>query len=561
LRIAKKQNYVHTLKIFEEEKMRKWLAIPLVLLVTIVMILGSCGTTEKTTVPVTTTPPKTTPATSTPTGPVAPTGIIRYATTDFSYESTDPIYYESFWGWSMYDQLISWDVNGNYIGSVAESWSVSADGNTWTFKIRKGIKFHNGDPLTAADVKFSVDRFGSDESTNPWSYYLNLKYNKVSSAVIDDYTFQYVTAHPEPALKIPFAWTRILPKSYFEKVGQDAFRLNPVGSGPWKFVEHTPETSFTMEANTNYWGLVPAYQFCKYIQVPEESTQVAMLERNEVDLITVNMDRLVALQKAGWKTIELGYPNLFNINFQGTWLEKAGPTHDIRVRQAMSYAVNRQELCDTYFQGNGDPTLGEWFIQPGGYGWTEALRNDKFDLAKAKALLKEANYPAAFADSSIHIYTTAANLDLTQLLQAYWKEAGLNVVIEVVDSMVNGTYFFNFKRITGEEPNTGWIFPWYYGTVANSIYHSSNMYGSWGAHNTANDPKADEMYKAATSELDEAKALKLWQDFRVYAKSMYLSVGICGVKPLMVVGPLLGEFTGKTWISIADCLNGIQHPK
>ena len=541
--------------------MKKWLAIPLVLLITLVMILGSCGTTTKTTAPITTTPPKTTAPPVTTTGPAAPTGTIRYAMTDFSYESTDPIYYESFWGWSMYDQLISWDVNGNYIGAVAESWTVSADGNTWTFKIRKGIKFWDGTPLTAADVKFSVDRFGSDESTNPWSYYLNFKYNKVSSAVIDDYTFQYVTAHPEPALKIPFAWTRILPKAYFEKLGQDGFRAKPMGSGPWKFVEHTQETSFTLEANTDYWGQVPAYQFCKQIQVPEESTQVAMLQRMEVDLITVNMDRLVSLQKAGWKTIELGYPNLFNINFQGTWLEKAGPTHDIRIRQAMSYALNRQQLCDTYFHGNADPTLGEWFIQPGGYGWTDALRNDPFDLAKAKALLAMANYPKAYADPSIHIYTTAASLDLTQLLQAYWKDAGLQVKIEVVDSMVNGTYFFNFQRITGKEPNTGWIFPWYYGTVANSIYHCSNMYCSWGAHNTSNDKHADELYKAATSELDEAKALKLWQEFRVYAKTLYLDVGICGVKPLMIVGPMLGEFTGKTWISIADCLNGIQHPK
>jgi peptide/nickel transport system substrate-binding protein len=541
--------------------MKKWLAIPLVLLLAFVMILGSCGTTEKTTAPATTFGATAAPTGAAPAVKTGPTGTITYAMTDFSYESTDPIYYESFWGWSMYDSLISTDKDGNYIGDVAESWSTSADGNTWTFKIRKGMTFHNGDPVTAADVKFSVDRFGSDASTNPWSYYLNFKYNKVSSAVIDDYTFQYVTAHPEPALKIPFAWTRILPKTYFEKVGQDAFRAKPIGSGPWKFVEHTAETSFTMEANTSYWGQVPAFQYVKDLQVPEESTQVAMLERGEVDLITVNMDRIVALQKAGWKTMELGYPNLFNINFQGTWLEKAGPTHDIRVRQAMSYALNRQQLCDTYFQGNGDPTIGEWFIQPGAYGWTEALRNDKFDLAKAKSLLVAANYPAAYADPSIHIYTTAASLDLTQLLQAYWKDAGLQVKIEVVDSMVNGTYFFNFQRITGTETNTGWIFPWYFGTVANSIYHCSNMYCTWGAHNTSNDPQADVLYKAATSEFDAAKALKLWAEFRVYAKSLYLDVGICGVKPLMVVGPKLGEFTGKNWLGIADCLNGVQHPK
>jgi peptide/nickel transport system substrate-binding protein len=542
--------------------MNKWFLVPLFLLIVAGMLLTSCAQEAAPTAPPTSGGSGTqTSVVGTSVAGTAPFGTINIASTDFGYESTDPIYYESMWGWSMYDSLISTDVNGNYVGDVAESWSVSADGNTWTFKIRHGMKWWDGTAVTAADVKFSVDRFGSDESTNPWSYYLNFKYNKVSSAVIDDYTFQYVSAHPEPALKIPFAWTRILPKTYFQKVGQDAFRKTPMGSGPWKFVEHTAETSFTMEANTAYWGQVPAFKYVKYVQVPEEATQVAMLKRGEVDLVTVNMDRLVALQKAGWKTMELGWPNLFNINFQGTWLTKAGATHDIRVRQAMSYSLNRQELCDTYFQGNADPTLGEWFIQPGAYGWTEALRNDPFDLAKAKALLVEANYPAAFADPSIHIYTTAANLDLTQLLQAYWKAAGLQVVIEVVDSMVNGTYFFNFQRLTGNEPNTGWIFPWYWGTVANSIYHCSNMYCSWGAHNTSNDLTADAMYKAATTEMDEAKGLKLWQDFRVYAKTLYLDIGICGVKPLMVLGPNLGEFTGKNWLGIADCLNGIQHAK
>ena len=541
--------------------MKKWLAIPLVLLLALIMILGSCGETTKTTAPAITFAPAT-QATTAPAAPgkVVPTGTITVAFTDFSYESTDPIFYESFWGWSMYDSLITWNEKGTYIGMVAESWTISPDGNTWTFKIKKGLKFHNGDPLTAADVKFSVDRFGSDESTNPWSYYLNFKYNKVSSAVIDDFTFQYVTARPEPALVIPFAWTRILPKTYFEKVGQDYFRAHPVGSGPWKFVEHTPETSFTMEANTDYSGQIPAFKYVKYLQVPEEATQVAMLQRGEVDLVTVNMDRIVSLQKAGWKTMELGLPILNNINFQGTWFPSAGAVNDIRVRQAMSFAINRQEMCNTFYQGNAVPG-GTWFIHPGGYGWTDALKPDPYDLAKAKALLKEANYPAAFKDPTIHIYTTAAQLDFTQVLQGYWAAAGIQVKIEVVDSMVFGGYFFTFKRMTGTEPNVGWIFPWMFSTVQNNTYHCANMYTKVGAHNTANDDKADAMYKDATGELDPVKAEKKWQDFQVYVRTLYLNVGIAQIKPLMVVGPKLGEFTGRNWISLADAMNGIQHPK
>jgi peptide/nickel transport system substrate-binding protein len=101
------------------------------------------------------------------TGYAKPAGTLRIATPDFTYESVDPIYFESFWGWAMYDPLIAQDPKGNYIPSIAESWKLSPDGKTWTFKIRKGVKFHNGDPLTSADVAFSVVRFGSKESTNP----------------------------------------------------------------------------------------------------------------------------------------------------------------------------------------------------------------------------------------------------------------------------------------------------------------------------------------------------------------------------------------------------------
>jgi len=116
-----------------------------------------------------------------PAAPAGPSGTIYIATTDFSYESTDPIFYESLWGFAMYDALLTFDADGNFMGMVAEDWELSEDGNTWTFKIRRGIKFHNGDPLTAHDVKFSIDRFASEESTNPWSPYFraNLNYTEV----------------------------------------------------------------------------------------------------------------------------------------------------------------------------------------------------------------------------------------------------------------------------------------------------------------------------------------------------------------------------------------------
>ncbi|OGO30587.1 MAG: hypothetical protein A2Z29_11470 [Chloroflexi bacterium RBG_16_56_11] len=512
---------------------------------------------------VTTTPTTTTPATTTPVK-VAPYGTIRIATAEFSYESTDPIYYDSFWGWSMYDSLISYDADGNYIPQVAESWSLSPDGNTWTFKIRKDIKFHNGDPLTALDVKFSVDRFASKESTNPWSPYLRNNLNHTE--VTDDYTFVYVTNKPEPPLVVPFALTRILPKKYFERVGQDEFRRAPVGSGPWKFVKHVPETSFKMEANINYWGQVPAYQYVWEAQVPEESTRIAMLKRGEVDIIQgLSYDSIKDLVNEGYRTGTIGLPTLSNISFQGTWLQQAGPTGDIRIRQAMSYALNRQEIVDTWFRGFGKPG-GQWWMHPGSYGYTDALAADPFDPDKARQLLAQAGYPGKFLDPTIHIYATAATgstggQDYVTLLTGYWEKVGLQVKLEVVDLTVFSTYFFSFNRLKGGEPNVGWIVPWTYPSVFNSTYHAANMYLSTGVHNTGNDPKADELYKKATAELDPIKARQYYAEFQIYARSMYVNVGIANVDSLVLVSPDLGEFTGKNWMSLYDASNGIQHKK
>jgi len=500
-----------------------------------------------------------------------PKGTITSAVVDFGQESMDPIFFESLWGWMMYDSLLRWDKDNNFIPGVADSWTVSPDGLTWTFKIHKGIKFHNGDPLTAADVKFSVDRFGDTKiSSNPWSRYISYDYNKKNSIVIDDYTYQFVSDHAEPAQAIVFAWTRILPKKYFEKVGQDEFRKHPVGSGPWKFVEFVSKTRCKLEANTDYWRKdeIPAYQYYVELMVPELATRISMLKTGEVDMATIDYDRIPDLIKAGFATESIMPPGTCSMYFQGTWLPGAGATSDIRVRQAMSYALNRQEICDTFFSGYAKPGA-QFYMYPGCYGWSDKLAADPFDPEKAKDLLKEAGYPGKFADPTIHIYTTApaglaGGQDLVLLLINYWKAAGLDVKMEVVDQSIFTSYIFhNFAgRIMAGEKNVGWIGIWNYQAFFNCMYHSANMYCSYGIHGTGNDPKADELYLKATKELDPKKAAQYFSDFQVYVKSLYINFGIAQTDNLVVYNPkTIGKWTGRTWVSYWDAVNGIQHPK
>ncbi|MBN1190979.1 MAG: ABC transporter substrate-binding protein [Dehalococcoidales bacterium] len=561
--------------------MKRFLFFALALVLLSGTILAGCGETETSVAPTTAAPAATTvpkpaaattskpAATTAPAAPKGPSGTLTVAVADFSNESTDPINLESTWGWSYYDALLEWDKDGNIVGGVAESWMI--DGTTITFTIRKGIKFHNGDPLTAHDVKFSMDRFSDmQQSTNPWSFYLSKGYNQVETRVVDDYTFQFVQDHPEPSQLIIMAWTQILPKNYFEKVGQEEFRKHPIGSGPWKFKELVSETSITYEANTEYWrpDEIPAFQTYKEIQVPEQTTRISMLKTGEVDMIQfIEADKIDELKAAGFKEFAIGVPGTCSLVVQGSWLPNAGATGDIRVRQALSYAINRQEICDSLFAGYAVPG-GRFYMYPGGYGWSDALAADPYDPDKAKALLKEAGYPGAFDNPTITAYTTAAGglsggTDLFLLLQSYWEAVGMKVDVKVVDSTIFSNYIFNgFARFAGTEENIGWIGCWNYDAFFNSSYQAANMYCTMGVHNGGYDTKIDELYLKATGEPDPVQGAKYFNDFQVAAQEMNINIGVAQTQAYSIYNPkTIGGWTGRTWVSYWDSINGIQHAK
>jgi peptide/nickel transport system substrate-binding protein len=498
------------------------------------------------------------PTTAPTSSAAAPSGTFRYASADFGQESMDPINITSNWGWALYDELLTFDQQGNVVGSVAEKYDLSQDGLTWTFNIRKGIKFHNGDPLTSADVVFSLQRFGSKESTNPWSPYL-LKNNESITAP-DDYTVIYKAQRPEWPLKIPFGYTQILPKNYFEKVGQDGFRAAPIGSGPYKFAKWLPKTSMEFDANTEYWGAAkPQWAHITETLVPEESTRVAQLERGDVDMIGyLSFDRLTELKAKGYRLQQVGLPILANISFPGTFMTQ-GPTSDIRVRQAMSYAINRQEICDTFYKGLAKPG-GFWFFSEQTWGFDPtSFKADPYDPNKARQLLQDAGYPGKFKPQSITLYSTAIASDLMQIVQGYWQAVGINVDVQVVDTPVyNGMVFVRAKEPT--EKQVGAVWPWYNVGFFNNVYHSANMFTSTGVHTTSNDTKADQMYQAAVTELDDAKAKKLWQELMHYGyDTMWINVELVEVPTYFAVGQNVGAFTNRSYINVWDSYVGIQH--
>jgi peptide/nickel transport system substrate-binding protein len=297
--------------------------------------------------------------------------------------------------YAMHDALAK-GMPGNLMSpSLAESWTVSADQRSYEFKLREGLKFHNGDPFTAEDVKFSFQRSKG-----------KLIHAKVKEVVtVSPSRVRFVLHEPWPdfmsfygTIVSTAGW--IVPKKYVEQVGDDGFKKHPIGLGPYKFVSHTPGIELVMEAFEGYWRKVPSVKRLVFKSVPESTTRLAMLKRGEVDVAYL-LDAPQAQEVKKDPNLKLAFSGgigIFFLDFLDQWDPKS-PWHDRRVRLAANYAIDRQALSDAETLGASKP-MGN-FVPP---TFEFALRIDPYphDPARAKKLLAEAGYPNGFDAGEFH---------------------------------------------------------------------------------------------------------------------------------------------------------------
>jgi peptide/nickel transport system substrate-binding protein len=280
--------------------------------------------------------------------------------------------------------------------SLAESWTVSRDQRVYEFKLREGIKFHNGDPFTAEDVKFSFERAKGARQ-------LQEKVREVT--VIDRYRVRFQLAEPWPdfmtyygTLATSAAW--IAPKKYIEQVGVEGFKKHPIGLGPYRFVSHTPGVELVMEAYEGYWRKMPSVKRLVYKSVLEANTRLAMLRRGEVDVAYL-LDAPMAEEVKRDPNLKLAFSGAigtFYLDFLEQWDAKS-PWADRRVRLAASHAVDRKSLNEAENLGasrlNGN-------IVPRTFEFAIPIEPHTYDPARAKQLLAEAGYPNGFDAGDIH---------------------------------------------------------------------------------------------------------------------------------------------------------------
>jgi peptide/nickel transport system substrate-binding protein len=303
---------------------------------------------------------------------------------------TSPGNLTPFWmQYALHDALVK-PMPGNPMApSLAESWSESPDKLSYEFRLRQGVKFHNGDPFTAEDVKFSFERAKAAQ----------LKQRVKEVVIVDPHTVRFVLNDPWPDFMTAYGtlWSAagwITPKTYFEKVGPDGYKKNPVGLGPYKFVSMKPGIELVLEANDDYWGKTPSVKRLVYLSVPEGTTRLAMLRRGEADIAYLLEGQLAESIKNDpqLKLAFSGGIGTHHLDFFDMWDPKS-PWHDPRVRKAASLAIDRKGLSEAETLGASKPT-GNIVLKSMEYA--VPIDPDPYDPAQAKKLLAEAGYPNGF---------------------------------------------------------------------------------------------------------------------------------------------------------------------
>src|SRR3982075_1711838 len=289
----------------------------------------------------------------------------------------------------LHDALIKPLPGNDMAPCLAESWTESPDGLVYEFKLREGLRFHNGDPFTAEDVRVSFQRYRGASA--------KLLHDRVKAVdIIDFHRIRFVLHAPWPDFLVFYAtpatgaaW--IVPKKYIEKVGEEGFRRQPVGLGPYRFARMTPGVELVLDANEQYWRKRPSVKRVVIKSVPDRTTRLAMLKIGEADIayVMIGLEAITIKADPKLRLAKVIPPATWWMEFTEQWNPKS-PWSDRRVRLAATLAVDKQGLNEAERLGFSRLTGS---IIPSGMEFALRLDPYPYDFGQAKRLLAEAGYP------------------------------------------------------------------------------------------------------------------------------------------------------------------------
>ncbi len=393
--------------------------------------------------------------------------------------------------YALHDALVK-PMPGNIMTpSLAESWTVSKDGLTYEFVIRKNARFHNGDPVTADDVKFTFERYKGAGG--------KLLKDKVKEVqVLAPNRARFVLKEQWPDFMAFYGTSAtgagwIVPKKYIEKVGEEAYKKAPVGAGPYKFVSFTPGVELTLEAFGDYWRKAPSVKRLVMRSIPDETTRAAAVKTGEVDAAYL-FSGAVAEDLKRSPGVRVVAPLLYGVywlDFLDQWDPKS-PWHDRRVRQAASLAIDRNAINQAEMLGLGKPAGA--FVPPE-FEFSLKLEPPPFDPKRAKQLMVEAGFPNGFDAGDLTPlppYTSVA-----EAIGGYLQALGIRTSVR---TMERATFLAAWR----EKKLRGLVFS-ATGAAGNAAARLEPFFTKSGVYAYGTRPEIDDLFQRQANEIDRGK--------------------------------------------------------
>ena len=431
--------------------------------------------------------------------------------------------------YAIHDALVR-PLPGQKMGpSLAESWSEGRDGLTYEFKLRRNLKFHNGDALTAEDVKFSFERYQGAGARE-----MKARVRQVD--VVDPLTVRFVLKEAWPDFMTFYGTTAtasgiVLPKKYFEQVGADGFKQRPVGAGPYKFVSQRPGVEIVLEANTAYWRHVPYVKKLTLKSVPDSTTRLAMLRSGETDyaLFLDGPEAQTITNDSKYALVATRHASIFWIEFPEQWDPKS-PWHDKRLRQAVNYSLDRKATNEAACLGHCPPA---GVIVPRVMDFALQVPAHPYDPQRAKQLLAEAGYPNgidAGEFTPIPGFSTVADSALNNL-----NAAGIRVRMRALE---RATFYaaWNEKKLRG-------LFMTAVGNSGNAASRVEAFMYSKGTNAYGGYPDLDELFLQQARERDTAKREAILHRIQQMSIDRVMFAPIMDLRGLIGIGPRVADHT------------------
>lgn len=428
----------------------------------------------------------------------------------------------------IYSNLVQVNENMEIVPDLAEKWE-NPDDLTWIFHLRKGVKFHNGEPFTAADVKYTVERIKDPKTASPGATHLK---EVASVEAVDDHTVKIVTKRPFAPMLMSLTRyeTSILCEKAVTAAGADYGSKAAVGTGPFMFQSWSRGDKVVLVKNPDYFRGPAVIDTVIYRGIPEDATRLVELESGGIDLIPGNFpyQEFANIEKND-KYLTYKVPAMSTL-YMGLNTE-VKPLGDKLVRQAMNYAVDKQAIVDAVYFGFAAPSRGP--LSPVIWGFDPARKDAyPYNPDKARELLKQAGYADGF-DMTIFSDNRTERRSAAELIQAYLAEVGIRAQIELMEwsallstsaKGIGGAFMLGW---TGTGDADGGLTP---------VYHSANI-GSSNRFRRKNEA-LDALLEKGTATLDQEARKK------VYAEAQELIVEDCPLV-FMISQELLGASTSK----------------